>query len=299
MTSFPPPCRPSPLPPALAELDRTAVMGICNVTPDSFSDGGRYMELVAALDHCDQMLAEGADLIDVGGESTRPGAPRVEEGEELRRVIPVVKELADRAVTVSVDTMRASVASAAVQAGAAMINDVSGGLADPDMFNAVAAAGVPVVLTHWRGHSIGMDGLDRYDDVVAEVVTELSRRAEAAQEAGIDPSRIVLDPGLGFAKTGASNWPLLASLDRLGELGFPLLVGASRKRFLDSASPGPGGVGPGPDGRDPATAALTTVAAAQGAWCVRVHAVAANAAAVRVIGAIREHDLSRSGQVVL
>jgi dihydropteroate synthase len=274
-------------------------MGICNVTPDSFSDGGRYMELVAALDHCDQMLAEGADLIDVGGESTRPGAPRVEEGEELRRVIPVVKELADRAVTVSVDTMRASVASAAVQAGAAMINDVSGGLADPDMFNAVAAAGVPVVLTHWRGHSIGMDGLDRYDDVVAEVVTELSRRAEAAQEAGIDPSRIVLDPGLGFAKTGASNWPLLASLDRLGELGFPLLVGASRKRFLDSASPGPGGVGPGPDGRDPATAALTTVAAAQGAWCVRVHAVAANAAAVRVIGAIREHDLSRSGQVVL
>ncbi|MDR2567297.1 MAG: dihydropteroate synthase [Bifidobacteriaceae bacterium] len=261
-------------------------MGICNVTPDSFSDGGRYLELAAALDHCDQMLAEGADLIDVGGESTRPGAPRVDLEEELRRVIPVVKELAARGVAVSVDTMRAAVAAAAVEAGAAVINDVSGGLADPAMAGVMAESGLPVVLMHWRGHSDRMDALDRYGDVVAEVRAELRARLEAAIGAGVRPDGIVLDPGLGFAKTGAANWPLLARLDQLGELGYPLLIGASRKRFLDpERGPSPAG-GPGPAGRDAATAAVTALAARAGAWCVRVHAVAANAAAVRVAARI-------------
>jgi dihydropteroate synthase len=284
--------RPAPLPAPLAHLERTAVMGICNVTPDSFSDGGRYMDLGAALDHCDRMLAEGADLIDVGGESTRPGAPRVDQDEELRRVVPVVKELAARSVPVSVDTMRAAVAMAAVEAGACLINDVSGGQADPAMHRAIAQTGVPVILMHWRGHSGQMDSFDRYDDVLGEVLAELSVGVSQALASGISPGAIVLDPGLGFAKTGRSNWPLLAGLDRLGELGFPLLIGASRKRFLEAVA-GPGTSAEGPAGRDGATAAVTAISAALGAWCVRVHAVAASAAAVRVARIWRSE--SRSG----
>ncbi|MDR3106980.1 MAG: dihydropteroate synthase [Bifidobacteriaceae bacterium] len=275
--------RPAPLPAGLAELERTAVMGICNLTPDSFSDGGRWLEPAAALAHCQRMLAEGADLIDLGGESTRPGAARISLDEELRRVVPMVGELAGRGVAVSVDTMRAAVAAAAAAAGAAVINDVSGGLADPEMFRVMAEADLPVVLTHWRGHSDQMDRLDAYGDVVAEVEAELAGRVEAALAAGIAPGRIVLDPGFGFAKTGDSNWPLLARLDRLEELGFPLLIGASRKRFLNAVrGPDPRLAARGPAGRDAATAAVTALSAAAGVWCVRVHAVAANAAAVRV-----------------
>jgi dihydropteroate synthase len=258
-------------------------MGICNVTPDSFSDGGRHLELAAALDHCQQMLAQGADLIDVGGESTRPGAARVSADEELGRVIPLVTDLVALGAVVSVDTMRAAVAAAAVDAGASVINDVSGGLADPAMAGVMAAAGVPVVLMHWRGHSDQMDGRDRYGDVVAEVAAELELRVEATLAAGVAAEAVVLDPGLGFAKAGASNWPLLANLDRLSALGFPLLIGASRKRFLDPArGPDPLLAGRGPAGRDAATAAVSVLAAMAGAWCVRVHAVAASAAAVRV-----------------
>jgi dihydropteroate synthase len=264
-------------------------MGICNVTPDSFSDGGRYLEVAAALDHCDQMLAEGADLIDVGGESTRPGAPRVDQAEELRRVIPVVKELAARGVAVSVDTMRAAVAAASVEAGACVVNDVSGGLADRDMLAVMAGLGTPVVLMHWRGHSDQMDGRDRYGDVVAEVAAELSQRVDQALAAGVAPEAIVLDPGLGFAKTGASNWPLLANLDRLATLGFPILVGASRKRFLDAVRGPDPATATIPSGRDAATAAVTALSAAAGAWCVRAHAVAPNAAAVRVVEAVNAH----------
>jgi dihydropteroate synthase len=282
------PARPAPLPPALRDLRRTAVMGICNVTPDSFSDGGLHMELGAALDHCLRMVQDGADLIDVGGESTRPGAGRVPATEELRRVIPLVKELSARAVPVSVDTMRASVAAAAHEAGAVIINDVSGGLADPAMLDVMAQTGAVCVLTHWRAHSDRMDRMDHYTDVVEEVATELAERAEAAVAAGVDPAAVVLDPGFGFAKAGASNWPLLARLDRLSALGFPILVGVSRKRFLQGVT-GPGGdvPGAGPDTRDAATAAVTAASSLVGAWCVRVHAVAANAAAVRVAAAIR------------
>jgi dihydropteroate synthase len=279
-------------------------MGICNVTPDSFSDGGRYLALSDALEHCAAMLAEGADLIDVGGESTRPGAPRVEEAEELRRVLPLVKELVERGVPVSVDTTRSRVALAAVEAGAVVINDVSGGLADPDMMKVMSETGVVSVLMHWRGPSSNMDQLDSYTDVVAEVAAELHQRVEVALETGVKPAALVLDPGLGFAKTGASNWPLLAHLDRLAQPPLPLLVGASRKRFLQGLGGTPNkknlgisskfqtqsdlgaAVETSPADRDAATAAVTMVAALAGAWCVRVHAVGASAAACRVAQAI-------------
>jgi dihydropteroate synthase len=262
-------------------------MGICNVTPDSFSDGGRHFALADALDHCQAMLADGADLIDVGGESTRPGAGRLDQAEELRRVIPLVKELAAGAVAVSIDTMRASVAAAALEAGALIVNDVSGGLADPAMLAVMADSGAVCVLMHWRGASDKMDALDRYTDVVKEVAAELTARAQAAIKAGVKESAIVLDPGFGFAKSGSSNWPLLANLDRLAQIGFPLLIGASRKRFLESAKgPSPRLASLGPAGRDDATAAVTTASCLLGAWCVRVHAVAASAAASRVAAAI-------------
>ncbi|MDR1798745.1 MAG: dihydropteroate synthase [Bifidobacteriaceae bacterium] len=257
-------------------------MGICNVTPDSFSDGGRAFTPGAAVTHATGLVAAGADLIDVGGESTRPGvAERVPEAEERRRVLPVVAELAGRGIPVSVDTMRASVAWAAVQAGAVVINDVSGGLADPDMLSVMAETGVVSVLMHWRGPSATMDQADVYDDVLAQVKAELATRVQAALAAGVKPGAIVLDPGLGFAKAGRNNWPLLTGLDHLAELGYPLLVGASRKRFLAEVSALGQGQAP-PAGRDAATAAVTALVAAAGVWCVRVHEAAANAAAVHL-----------------
>ena len=223
---------PAGLPERLAALDRTLVWGVLNVTPDSFSDGGQWVGEPEAVTHGRAMAAAGADIVDVGGESTRPGAERIPVEEELHRILPVVRHLAEEGIVVSVDTMRAEVARQAVGVGAALVNDVSGGLADPAMRSVVAGLGVPYVIMHWRGHSANMDELATYDDVVAEVAAELSQRIEEAAAEGVDPARIVVDPGLGFAKQIRHNWPLLAHLDALAELDVPVLVGASRKRFL-------------------------------------------------------------------
>jgi dihydropteroate synthase len=270
----------------LPEWDRCAVMGVVNVTPDSFSDGGRWFDAGRAVAHGLELVAAGADLVDVGGESTRPGAARVDEAEELRRVLPVVRELAGAGALVSVDTMRASVAEAALAAGARLVNDVSGGLADPAMVSAVAAADVPFVVMHWRGASIDMNRRAVYGDVVAEVRTELRRRLDAVVAGGVDPGRIVLDPGLGFAKDADHDLALLAHLDVLRELGRPLLVAASRKRFLGRVLAGPEGTPPPARDRDAATAAVSALAAREGAWAVRVHQVGPTADAVRVARAV-------------
>ncbi|WP_110945390.1 dihydropteroate synthase [Streptomyces avicenniae] len=267
--------------------DRCAVMGVVNVTPDSFSDGGRWFDTGQAVKRGLDLIAQGADLIDVGGESTRPGASRVDEAEELRRVLPVVEALAAEGVPVSVDTMRASVAGRAVAAGAALVNDVSGGRADPAMIPVVAEAGVPFVVMHWRGQSIDMNDRARYGDVVAEVLDELRRALDAAEAGGIAADRLIADPGLGFAKTAEHDLALLAATPRLrAALGRPLLVAASRKRFLGRVLAGPGGTPPRARERDAATAAVSALAAAAGAWAVRVHEVRASADAVRVAGAV-------------
>ncbi|WP_299539494.1 dihydropteroate synthase [uncultured Streptomyces sp.] len=270
----------------LPEWDRCAVMGVVNVTPDSFSDGGRWFDTAAAVKHGLELVAEGADLIDVGGESTRPGASRVDEDEELRRVVPVVRGLVSEGVAVSVDTMRAKVAEQSVAAGAALVNDVSGGLADPDMVPVVAAAGIPFVVMHWRGFSASMNSLAVYDDVVADVVTELRRRMDAVVAGGVAPERIVIDPGLGFSKNTAQDLTLIAHLDDLRALGRPLLVAASRKRFLGQVLAGRDSAPPPARERDAATAAVSTVSALAGAWAVRVHEVRASADAVRVVRAV-------------
>lgn len=271
----------------LPEWDRCAVMGVVNVTPDSFSDGGRWFDTGAAVKHGLELVAEGADLVDVGGESTRPGAPRVDEAEELRRVLPVVRGLASEGVTISVDTMRASVAEQSLAAGAVLVNDVSGGLADPAMVPVVAEARVPFVVMHWRGFSEGMNRRAVYSDVVGEVVDELRARMDAVAEGGIAPERIVIDPGLGFAKDASHDLALLAHLDRLHALGRPLLVAASRKRFLGRVLAGAETATPPPAReRDAATAAVTALAAQAGAWGVRVHEVRASADAVRVARAV-------------
>jgi dihydropteroate synthase len=276
---------PAVLPPALREAGRTLVMGVVNVTPDSFSDGGRWFTPAAAVAHGLTLLEQGADLLDVGGESTRPGARRVPVDEERERVLPVIAELVRRGAAVSVDTTRAQVAHAAADAGALVVNDVSGGLADDAMYGVVAATGVAYVAMHWRGHADVMDELDDYDDVVADVRRELAERVAALRAAGVRDDQVVLDPGLGFAKPGASNWPLLARLPELVGDGFPVLVGASRKRFLGHLLAGPDGTPAPPLQRDHATAAVTALAAAAGAWCVRVHDVTASADAVRVAAA--------------
>ncbi|MFE2493713.1 dihydropteroate synthase [Streptomyces scopuliridis] len=270
----------------LPEWDRCAVMGVVNVTPDSFSDGGRWFDTTAAIKHGLDLVTEGADLVDVGGESTRPGATRVDEDEELRRVVPVVRGLAAEGVTVSVDTMRASVAEQAVAAGAALVNDVSGGLADPAMVPAVAAAGVPFVVMHWRGFSERMNSRAVYTDVVAEVVAELRARMDAVIAGGVAPERLVIDPGLGFAKQAEHDLTLLAHLADLRTLGRPLLVAASRKRFLGHVLAGGEGSPPPARERDAATAAVSAIAAHQDAWAVRVHEVRATADAVRVARAV-------------
>ncbi|MFF3872434.1 dihydropteroate synthase [Streptomyces sp. NPDC001978] len=270
----------------LPTWDRCAVMGVVNVTPDSFSDGGRFFDTTAAVKHGLDLVAEGADLIDVGGESTRPGATRVDEAEELRRVIPVVRGLASEGVTVSVDTMRASVAEQSLAVGAALVNDVSGGLADPAMIPVVAATGAPFVVMHWRGFLEGGNVKGSYDDVVTEVVDELHARVAAVLEGGIAPDRIVVDPGLGFSKQADHDLTLLAHLDRLHTLGHPLLVAASRKRFLGRVLAGPVGAPPPARERDAATAAVSALAAHAGAWAVRVHEVRATADAVRVARAV-------------
>ncbi|MCL2455484.1 MAG: dihydropteroate synthase [Micrococcales bacterium] len=262
-------------------------MGVLNVTPDSFSDGGRWAAAEQAVAHGLAMMADGADLVDVGGESTRPGADRVPVDEELRRVLPVIVALVGAGVPVSVDTMRAEVAAAALDAGAVLVNDVSGGLADPAMYPLVARTGAAYVASHWRAHADQMDDHDRYGDVVDDVRAELAERVAALRAAGVRDDQVVLDPGLGFAKAGASNWPLLARLDELVADGFPVLVGASRKRFLGALLAGVDGVAAPASARDDATAAVSALAGAAGAWAVRVHEVRPSADAVRVAAAWR------------
>lgn len=273
---------PSGLPPPLASAGRTVVMAVLNVTPDSFSDGGRFLDVERAFERGMHQVRLGADLIDVGGESTRPGAQRIPLAEELNRVLPVIEQLVAEGVSVSIDTMRAKVAEAAVAAGAVLVNDVSGGLADDAMLPLLAESGVPAVLMHWRGHSTDMSQRATYPSgVVAEVADELKSRLNAAVAAGVAADRVVLDPGLGFAKEPEHNWALLQSLHALEDLGQPLLIGASRKRFLgallgDEAGPRP------VDARDDATLAVTALSAAAGVWCVRVHDARGNVDAVRV-----------------
>lgn len=270
----------------LPEWDRCAVMGVVNVTPDSFSDGGRWFDTTAAIKRGLALMADGADLIDVGGESTRPGASRVDEDEELRRVVPVVRGLVAEGAVVSVDTMRARVAEQSIAAGGVLVNDVSGGLADPDMVRVVAETGAPFVVMHWRGFSESMNARAVYTDVVGEVVTELRERMDAVVAGGVAPERIVIDPGLGFAKDTAQDLALVAHLDALRALGRPLLVAASRKRFLGRTLAGPDGTPPPARERDAATAAISTISARAGAWAVRVHEVRASADAVRVCRAV-------------
>ncbi len=279
---------PAGLPISLARLNRTLVMGVVNVTPDSFSDGGRYLDAAAAIEHGIDLHMQGADIVDVGGESTRPGASRVASSEELSRVLPVIEGLVSAGVPVSIDTMRSETAVRAVDAGACLVNDVSGGLADPLMHGAVAPLSVPYIAMHWRGHSDHMDRLTDYDDVVADVCRELSSRVSQAERAGLDPDRIVIDPGLGFAKDADHNWALLRGLPELQALGFPLLVGASRKRFLGSLLAASDGTARPVDGRDMATDAITALSAAIGVWAVRVHDVNGSADAVRVASAWTE-----------
>jgi dihydropteroate synthase len=272
---------------ALIRPDRCVVMGVLNVTPDSFSDGGCFADTASAVAHGLAMRAAGADYVDVGGESTRPGADRVDADEECQRVVPVVAELVAAGVRVSVDTTRAEVAAAALGAGAELVNDVSGGLADPGMARLIADAGVPWVLMHWRGHSREMYAAARYGDVVTEVSAELTARVEDVVAAGVAPEQLVLDPGLGFAKRAEHNWALLAGLDRLVGLGLPVLVGASRKTFLGRLLADAEGAPRPAEQRDAATVATTVLAAEAGAWGVRVHDAGASADAVRTVAAVR------------
>jgi len=268
-------------------------MGVVNVTPDSFSDGGEWLEPDAAIAHGLELIADGADIVDVGGESTRPGAVRVGQQEELRRVGRVIAGLAAAGACVSIDTMRAQVAEAALQAGAALVNDVSGGLADPGMARLIADAGVPYVVMHWRGHSRGMQDRAAYRDVVGEVRAELRQQVDAVVADGVDPAQIIVDPGVGFAKLAGHNWALLARLGEISRLGghgspFRVLVGASRKSFLGRLLAAQDGQ-PRPFAScDLATISVTALAAAAGAWCVRVHSVAGNADAVRVAARWRQ-----------
>lgn len=262
------------------------VMGVVNVTDDSFSDGGRFLDPARAVQQGLRLVADGADIVDVGGESTRPGAARIDSDVEIARIVPVIKELAAQGVTVSVDTMHADVARAALDAGARIVNDVSGGRADPEMAPLLASAGVPWILMHWR--SVDADqphDAPHYDDVVAQVRDELLGSVEAAVAAGVDRRNLIIDPGLGFAKTAQHNWALLQALPTLIDTGLPVLVGASRKRFLGALLAGAYGTPRPPDGRETATAVISALAALHGAWGVRVHDVRASADALKVVGA--------------
>lgn len=263
------------------------VMGVVNVTPDSFSDGGRWIETDAAIAHGRELVAAGATIVDVGGESTRPGAERPSEEEELRRVLPVVESLSAEGIVVSVDTMRASVARASLDAGGALINDVSGGLADPAMPALVAESGAPFVVMHWRGHAHDMQTRAEYEDVVAEVCTEMLERVDLLVAAGATRDQLVLDPGIGFAKTAAHNWELLAGLEQVVDLGYPVLLGTSRKGFLGSVGRREGAERP-LDARAVVTAATSARAARAGVWCVRVHDVTATVDAIDVAVALGE-----------
>lgn len=268
---------------------RVQIVGVVNVTADSFSDGGRYLNLDRAVEHGLKLAGQGAAIIDVGGESTRPGAVRVDPRAEAQRVVPVVKQLAAHGITVSIDTMNAAVAEAALDAGATIVNDVSGGAADPDMAPLVASSGARWVLMHWR--PVDPENPHRvpcYRDVAAEVREDLLAAVAAAVAAGVDPARLIIDPGLGFAKTAQHNWALLHRLPQLVELGLPVLIGASRKRFLGTLLSGEDGTPRPPDERETATAVVSALSALHGAWGVRVHDVRASADALRVVEAWRQ-----------
>jgi dihydropteroate synthase len=240
------------------------VMGILNVTPDSFADGGRYNDFESAIRRGNEMISEGVDIIDIGGESTKPGAERITLDEELNRVIPVVKELSQSGVRISIDTMRSEVARQAIEAGASIINDVSGGLADAEMLSTAASLELPYIAMHWRGHSKDMNSRAVYKDVVGEVIIEIEERITACLEAGIKKDNLIIDPGLGFAKDADHNWAIIDSISSFVDLGYPVLVGASRKRFLG---------GDNPDLREAATIALTQRLSTTGIWAIRVHSV--------------------------
>jgi dihydropteroate synthase len=275
--------------PDLPQPGRTLVVGVVNVTPDSFSDGGEWLDPAAATAHGMELLSEGADIIDVGGESTRPGAIRPEVTEELRRVLPVVRELAAAGACVSIDTMRAAVAEPAIAAGARLVNDVSGGRSDPGMLGLVAESGVSYVCMHWRGHSADMQSKATYADVVADVIAELRTQLDEADRAGVATDKLIIDPGFGFAKTGEHNWQLLQRLKEFDVLGRPMLAGVSRKRFLGQLLASADGTPRPAKQRDDATTALTTVLALRGVWGVRVHAVRASRDAIAVAQRLRSH----------
>ena len=276
--------RVSPLPvvPDLPQPGRTLVIGVVNVTPDSFSDGGAWFDPDAAVTHGLDLLAEGADIIDIGGESTRPGAIRPEVSEELRRVLPVIRELAAAGACVSIDTMRTAVAAPAIAAGARLVNDVSGGKADPGMLALVAESGVPFVCMHWRGHSEDMQSKASYADVVTEVIAELRTQLDTATRLGVARDKLIIDPGFGFAKTGEHNWQLLQRLGEFDVLERPMLAGVSRKAFLGRLLADADGSPRPAKERDDATTALTAVLALRGVWGVRVHSVRASRDAIAV-----------------
>ena len=278
---------PQGLPSQLASLDRTLVMGVLNVTPDSFSDGGLFATTSSAIEHGIAMAAAGADIVDIGGESTRPGAARITAQEELDRVIPVIEALTVRNIPTSIDTMRAEVASAAVQAGACIVNDVSGGKADDDMFATVAALKVPYIAMHWRGHSTVMTQLTDYENVVTDVRDEIETQVDAAVRAGVKREYLIVDPGIGFAKTTAQNWPLLADLGVLEELNLPLLIGVSRKKFIGELLADADGEPRDMAGREAATTAITTLVASRPVWAVRVHDVQSSRDAIEVVERLR------------
>lgn len=261
---------------------RPVVMGILNVTPDSFADGGQFESYDSALRRGLEMLTEGVDIIDVGGESTRPGSHRITSDEELRRVLPVVEALAAQGAIISIDTKRAATAKKAVEAGAQIVNDVSAGLSDPEMLSVVASLECPYIAMHTRGESADMQVRAVYADVVKEVVQELRERVDASLAAGILEANLILDPGIGFAKESEDNWEILNHLDAFKALGFPILIGASRKRFLGKL------VGSDrTDARESATIALTTLLTKQGVWGVRVHSVKPHRDAIEVARRMR------------
>ena len=270
----------------LANKKRCLVVGVLNVTPDSFSDGGLFTDTTTAINHAKQLIAQGADLIDVGGESTKPGASRIENIEEQKRVVPVIEELTNLGIITSIDTMRSQTAQLAVKAGAQIVNDVSGGLADENMHKTVSELDVPYVLMHWRGHSTIMDELANYQNVVQEVMKEIKLQIEKAANAGLSRNKIVIDPGLGFAKKPEHNWQILKEINKLHSLELPIYIGASRKRFLADFAFPKGSTDP--KDRDLATSAISSYASLNGTWAVRVHDVAGSVAAVKVTNQIEE-----------
>lgn len=260
----------------------TVVMGILNVTPDSFADGGRHFSIEDALNRARQMITESVDIIDVGGESTKPGADRVSESEEEARVIPVITELAKLGTPISIDTTRASIAAKAIALGAAYVNDVSGGLADPKMYSVIANnPAVQYIIMHWRAHSKTMQEHATYKDVVKEVKEELEERINSAIEAGVNPEQIIIDPGIGFSKLAEHNWELLRNIDRLALLGYPILIGASRKRFLGELTGSDN-----PDDREAASIAITSMVAKQNVWGVRTHSVKPHRDAIATVNSL-------------